>query len=116
VSDELDESVDPKEPQEPETAGADAPARQAKPEDDVQVVQGPEPDRNATRSGWLVAYLAAFVLVVAATVAMGFGGLSLLRTGSTIEGSTTLFWVSIVLAVVSIVLAGVALALSRRRH
>ena len=47
---------------------------------------------------------------------LAFGGLSLLRSGSTIEGSTTLFWVSIVLAVAAIVLAAAAIVLSRRRR
>ena len=69
----------------------------------------------ARRPLWLGVYLAAFVLVVASLAVLGFAGVSQLRTGSTIQGSTDLFWVSIVLAVASIVLAVAAVVLARRR-
>jgi hypothetical protein len=73
-------------------------------------------DPASGRPGWLGVYLGAFALVVASTAVMAFGGLSLLRSGSTIEGSTTLFWVSIVLSVGAIVLAALSIVLAGRRR
>ena len=58
-------------------------------------------------------YAIAFGALVLSVVVLGIGSLALLRSGSDLATSTTLFWASIVLSILAVAAAAIVVLRSR---